>query len=195
MFDWNLAYLSGQTPWDTGQPSLELVSVINRELVLPGRAFDMGCGTGSDAVYLASRGFSVVAADCSSIALARARLRAAAAGVDVRFLEADLCDFSPEIEPVDFVFDRSCYEFARRFDLEGYLATLRRITRPGSKYLLLVRSAAAVRPDDGPPPVRTSEVIAELGVDFCFEWNDSFDLQYSHGSDSLRWSCLMTRRG
>ena len=56
----------------------------------PGRALDLACGGGRHAVWLAERGFSVDAVDISDVAIERLRARAAAAGLPVRALRADL---------------------------------------------------------------------------------------------------------
>ncbi|MFG1813318.1 SAM-dependent methyltransferase [Kribbella sp. NPDC049174] len=64
----------------------------------PGTALDAGCGEGAEAVWLASTGWQVTAADIAPSALARAAERAAAAGVSerVRLAEADLSVWSPD---------------------------------------------------------------------------------------------------
>ncbi|WP_328498698.1 class I SAM-dependent methyltransferase [Streptomyces sp. NBC_00414] len=64
----------------------------------PGRALDAGCGSGAEAIWLASRGWHVTAADISSEALARAAERAASSGASesLRWVEADLGVWSPD---------------------------------------------------------------------------------------------------
>ncbi len=57
-----------------------------------GAALDVACGAGRNALFLASAGFRVDAVDISGVALDRARAAAAARGLDVRFIEADLAD-------------------------------------------------------------------------------------------------------
>ncbi|UUN30522.1 bifunctional 2-polyprenyl-6-hydroxyphenol methylase/3-demethylubiquinol 3-O-methyltransferase UbiG [Streptomyces sp. FIT100] len=63
----------------------------------PGTALDAGCGGGAEAIWLASRGWHVTAADISSEALARAAERAATSGAAERlqWVEADLGIWSP----------------------------------------------------------------------------------------------------
>ncbi|MFB4278616.1 class I SAM-dependent methyltransferase [Nonomuraea sp. MTCD27] len=64
----------------------------------PGTALDAGCGGGAEAIWLASRGWQVTAADISSEALARAAERAAASGAGerLRWVEADLSVWTPD---------------------------------------------------------------------------------------------------
>src|SRR5262249_31139609 len=89
---WDERYRTGDTPWNTGRPSTELVRVVTEDQVAPCRAIDLGCGTGTHAVWLARQGFDVTGVDLSPAAVERARRQAEAAGVAVRFLAADLLD-------------------------------------------------------------------------------------------------------
>src|SRR5262245_57667157 len=101
--NWNQRYLEKQTPWDTNQPSSELQRVLQEYQIAPGRALDLGCGTGTNAVYLASRGFDVTGIDFAPTAIEAAKVRAASAGTNVRFLTGDafkLPDLGP---PFDFI--------------------------------------------------------------------------------------------
>jgi SAM-dependent methyltransferase len=86
-----LSYLLGITPW-SGQPLPPALSALveGPRALAPGTALDLGCGTGRHAVYLASRGWKVTGVDLVPRALAAARDRATAAGVDVQFLEGDV---------------------------------------------------------------------------------------------------------
>jgi len=74
----------------SGQPSTPLVSE-TREL-RPGRALDVGCGEGADAVWLAEHGWDVTALDVSRVALDRAADQAERVGVQVRWLHAGLVE-------------------------------------------------------------------------------------------------------
>jgi 2-polyprenyl-3-methyl-5-hydroxy-6-metoxy-1,4-benzoquinol methylase len=88
--------------WDAGleaeRPIAPAHPALDREsrALAPGTAFDAGCGEGAEAIWLASHGWAVTAADISPRALDVARERADAAGVDVDWVEADLSDWSPE---------------------------------------------------------------------------------------------------
>ena len=84
---WNARYASGEYAART-HPSALLAAWTDR---LPrGRALDVACGLGRNAIHLAARGYAVDAMDVSDVALAKARKRAGAAGVTVNWIEADL---------------------------------------------------------------------------------------------------------
>lgn len=194
--EWNQRYIDADTPWDSGLASPELARVLDEGLVPPGRAIELGCGTGVNAVYLAKHGFGVTAVDCAPLALQQARELARREGADVAFLEADVCDFGQDIEPFDFVFDRGCYHCARLVDLPGFLRTLSRITRPGSRYLLLAGNANEESEAGGPPRVHAHEIREELGELFTLDAIREFRFQDPGGVEGpLGWSCLLTRRG
>ncbi len=144
--DWNQHYVDGELPWDSGVPSKELIRVLDAGSIKPGRAAELGCGTGTNAIYLASRGFDVTGFDFSSAAVTAARQKAADAKAKVNFLEADLCRFTLDVPPFDFVFDRGCYHAARRIDQPGFIKTLKRLTRPGTRFLLLSGQRERKRP-------------------------------------------------
>lgn len=84
---WNARYASGEYIART-HPSELLARWIDR---LPrGRALDVACGAGRNAIFLASEGYRVEAMDISSVALERASRRAQEEGLEVRWIEADL---------------------------------------------------------------------------------------------------------
>ena len=92
---YDLLYRFG-APWD-GPPRADLVRLVESGAVTParlapGRAIDLGCGTGANVRYLAEHGFDVIGVDYSRVALGIARKRAADAGTaaSARFVEGDV---------------------------------------------------------------------------------------------------------
>jgi methyl halide transferase len=191
--DWNQRYVAGETPWDSGLVSKELIRVLDAENIAPCWSVELGCGTGTNSIYLASRGFDMTGLDCASAALRQAREKAAEAGANVRFLEADLCRLALDPEPFDFIFDRGCYHSVRRLDIAGFLKSLRRLSRPGTRYLLLAGNANEEGP--GPPRVHEHEIRSELESLFEIQFLREFRFEVTDPPEGfLAWSCLMTRR-
>jgi SAM-dependent methyltransferase len=91
------AYLLRLVVWQRPTPPSGLVALIEGgagadapEPLPAGRALELGCGTGVDAIYLAARGWDVTAVDITARALSIARRAAASAGVTPRFVRGDV---------------------------------------------------------------------------------------------------------
>ena len=195
--DWDVHYQSGNPPWETGQPSSELARVIAEEKIQPSRVIELGCGSGINAVWLAQQGFDVTAADFNRLAIDKARERAAAAGVPIRFILADVLDWKEDCQPFPFFFDRGCYHAVRSVDVQAYLRTLQRVTASGSTGLILTGNAREPRvPGQGPPVVSSEELYMEFEPAFEIvrlrEFR--FDTTPEKGMPAfLAWSCLLRR--
>jgi SAM-dependent methyltransferase len=86
-----LAYLLGVKPWDSGVPPPELVEHVEGPSRLPpGSALDLGCGTGTNVVYMARNGWEVTGVDFVRRAIKQARRKARAAGVSPRLIVGDV---------------------------------------------------------------------------------------------------------
>ena len=72
-------------------------------LLRPGTALELAVGSGTNAIWLASHGWRVTAVDWSPVALANARAAAAAAGVEIEWLERDLFTWRPPARQFDLV--------------------------------------------------------------------------------------------
>lgn len=98
---WEEFYAGRDQVW-SGRPNVVLVEEV--DALTPGTALDLGCGEGADAIWLASKGWQVVAADISQAALDRGAAHAEAAGVADRIVWARH-DFSRSIPdgPFDLV--------------------------------------------------------------------------------------------
>jgi SAM-dependent methyltransferase len=192
---WNERYRSGDTPWNTGRPDEELQRVLADEKILPCRAVELGCGTGTNAIWLAQQGFDVTAVDISPLAIERARERAPAAGPAVHFLVADVLEPLALSGPFAFFFDRGCYHVVRRVSVQRYLETVEQITAPGAFGLVLAGNAREPL-DPGPPVVSEEDLRAEWGRGFeilrLSEFR--FDAELPGGVRPLAWSCLLRRR-
>jgi SAM-dependent methyltransferase len=106
------AYRLGLTPWDTGVAPPELVALVEGpDALRPGRALDLGCGTGAHAVYLARNGWQTTGVDLVGHAISTARRRAVAAGVDPTLIEGDVTRLTHLGigDGYDLIFDFGCY--------------------------------------------------------------------------------------
>lgn len=198
--DWNESYRTSDLPWDTGQPSSELVRVIGEHSIAPCRVLEIGCGTGTNSVWLAQQGFAVVAIDMAPLAIRKAEERARAADVEVRFLVADVLELSdaagPDLEGgFELFFDRGCYHAVRQDAAQGYVRSVAGQLAPGGRGLVLAGNANAVD-EDGPPKVSEEEIRTELGAALDIVELREFRFDEAPGVPErfLGWSCLVRKR-
>jgi SAM-dependent methyltransferase len=143
-WSFDLRYLLGRPPWDTEVTPPEVVELIEGEGLAPGRALDLGCGTGTNCIYLARHGWEVVGVDFSILAICQARRKARRAGVDCQFYRGGVTDLAFLVDPFDLALDIGCLHSLPSEDWERYAAGVARLVRPGGLYLLY---AFAPRPD------------------------------------------------
>ena len=99
---WETKYCEGDRGAEDA-PTILLVETAN-ELV-PGRAIDLACGTGRNALYLAEKGWAVTAVDGSATAVEILQMRSAASGQEVEAKVADLTDpaFTLQADSFDLI--------------------------------------------------------------------------------------------
>ncbi len=193
---WDSSYRRDRMPgWDVGRPASELKAIVENGTIKPCRALVLGCGTGTNAVYLASKGFEVTGVDVAPTALVLAEQRATEANVSVLWLMADVVAL-PDIGTFDFIFDRGCYHHVQLYNAAGFVQSMDSRTAPGARFLLLAGNAN--EPTHGGPP-RVEET--QLVNNFAGTW-DFVSLQEirfesrdpNHKTGPWAWSALMRRR-
>jgi cyclopropane fatty-acyl-phospholipid synthase-like methyltransferase len=187
------AYAKGMKPWDSGEVSAELIRVLDAGL-LPGKTLlEIGCGTGTNAIELARRGYDVTAVDFVNQAVEMAREKIAAAKVNVKLKVADALkdDLGG---PYDVLFDRGVYHSLRKLDLKKFQQVLEKISRKGTRWLTLAGNAKEVT-EYGPPRVHEQEFRAELGG--LFNFLEVREFRFGTDKEDFRplgWSILMERK-
>ena len=98
--DWDARYAAVENLW-ASKPNRFLVAEVGD--LEPGRALDLACGEGQNAIWLATLGWEVTGVDFSEVAIAKARASAERQAIDVEFLCADLVEYEPERSAYDLV--------------------------------------------------------------------------------------------
>jgi SAM-dependent methyltransferase len=121
-------------PWDTGISPPELLEFI--ETHPPGRAIDLGCGTGTNAITLAKAGWQVTGIDFAPRAIKRARQKLKQAGISAQVQVNDATKLSGISGPFDLAFDLGCLHGIPKEAHGNYLDQLDRILASGGFWLL-----------------------------------------------------------
>lgn len=130
---YNYMYLTNP-PWDTGITPPELVRYI--EAYPPGRALDLGCGTGTNSIFMAQHGWEVVGVDFIQRAIRTARKKADQAGVKVNFYFDDVTRLKGITGPFDLILDIGCFHNLQDKEKINYFKNLERILGAGGSFLI-----------------------------------------------------------
>ncbi|WP_303774270.1 class I SAM-dependent methyltransferase [Anaerolinea thermophila] len=129
----NLWYLK-RPPWDTQVSPPELIAFIQTHP--PGRALDLGCGSGTNLLTLAKAGWQVAGVDLSLLAVWRARQRLRRAGMKGEVLSGSVIDLSRLSPSFNLILDIGCYHGLPQEDRERYRKNLLKFLAPAGTFLL-----------------------------------------------------------
>ena len=131
-FEWR--YWRGHTPWDTQITPPEVMDFLNE--ATPGRALDLGCGTGTNAITLAEFGWRVTGVDFSPKAIVAARKKAAKRQLSVEFHLGSVAELDGLAGPFDYALDIGCLFSLKYEDRRKYAAGLTRLLPADARYML-----------------------------------------------------------
>ncbi len=135
----NSFYL-GNPPWDSGITPPELQAFIQEKS--PGRALDLGCGTGTNLLTLAEAGWQVVGLEYAMIAVRRARRRLSVYGKRAQVHLGSVTELDYLHKPFDLILDIGCYHGLGEREKGEYHANLQRLLAPGGSFLLYAHMKA-----------------------------------------------------
>jgi SAM-dependent methyltransferase len=145
---------AGQPPWEIGKPQKMFVDVADR---ITGSVLDAGCGTGENALFLASRGQKVTGIDFLAEPIKQARQKAADRGLTATFLVLDALALKDLPEVFDSAIDSGLFHVFSDEDRRRYVAGLASVLKPGSRLFLLCFSDAEPG-EQGPRRVSRKEI-------------------------------------
>jgi SAM-dependent methyltransferase len=161
-FAFRWMYRTGRTPWDTGITPPEVVDLIEGlEALPPGRALDLGCGTGTNVRFLAEHGWEATGVDAEprAIDLARARV-AGVAGASVLLGDVTRLASLELSGPFDLVLDIGCFHSIARSRRDAYAGGVAVHTSPGSTLFIFAFGPRGLFPPVGLPPSEVTQRFA-----------------------------------
>ena len=131
-YDWAKSW--EDLPWAHDEPTVFLSEICRRRKA--GRALDIGCGAGTDSLFLAQQGWDVTSLDFMPKALEYTQQRARAAGVDVTPVEADIAEWEPPHQ-YDLVLDHGLLHNMDPIRYSAYRSTVLKSLAPNGEFVLL----------------------------------------------------------
>jgi cyclopropane fatty-acyl-phospholipid synthase-like methyltransferase len=167
-----LAYLVGFKPWDSGVPPPELVEVVEGQQALEsGRALDLGCGTGTNCIYLAEHGWDATGVDFVGKAVETARRKTVSSALKPRFVKGDVT----RLEALDLggrfdlLLDLGCYHSLAEEKRDDYASGVSAEAAPDATFLLF-GFVGKTRRWIGPPGLAEDEVAQRSKAGFDVVW-------------------------
>lgn len=186
MGDWEKKYLTDDRPWDLGEPEPELVRFVESGSLIPDASvLELGCGTGTDSIYLAKKGFHVVGVDFSPTAIERAKDRARRDHLvgSCEFYLKDVCDLSFLKNRFDFAYDKTCFDNLAPSERTAYVSNVKGVLGPVANFLLIVMA-------DGDDSISKEDLRCLFATEFRITSLEKTNLKHV-GHDHTAWKLLL----
>ena len=160
--------------------------------VTPNATLEIGAGTGTNAIWMAERGFDVLGVDVSPLAVEKARAKLEARALPCRFEALDFLAGTLPGGPFQFVFDRGCFHvFDEPDERQRFAQRVAATLAPGGLWLSLIGSTEGSAHEVGPPRRSAVEVI--LAIEPVLEIVELRSAEF-HDHNAKAWFCLSRRR-
>jgi SAM-dependent methyltransferase len=192
---WEDRYKTGSTPWDVGRPDFNLIDMALQWPIPGGPALEIGCGTGSNAVWLAEHSFEVTGTDVSEKAIQMARERAADTGVTCVFLVKDFLNAKVPGAPFSFAFDRGCFHsFDSDEERNRFSENVSLHLEKHGLWLSLIGSIDGGLRDIGPPQRSAEDIVTAVEPYFEILSLTSSHFDSDRPDPPRNWVCLSRKR-
>jgi len=196
---WEERYKTSTTtlPWDIGTTAPELTGTIPG-LDLPSKnVLEIGCGSGTNAIWLAQQGYDVTATEVAPTALELAGKKASEAKVRITFKLSDICEEAPiDQHSVGFVFDRGVFHVMPADKRSLFVDRVSATLMPGGYWLCMAGSSDELRPEgeQGPPQLSAAVIVNQVEPAFEIHRLERTTFTIPGGKKHLAWSALFRLR-
>ncbi len=195
--DWDSRFKDGDTPWEEDGPCPGLARIASEYLQPGSSLMEVGCGLGTNAIWLAQQGFSVTATDISSEAIQLARSRMPIKSPSLEFEVVNFIDDTID-QRYDVLFDKGClHSFNTDHGLEAFVEKASSILEPGSIWVSISGNADTLedldeRREFGFPRLSATKVVSL--VEPYFEVLEIRSSKFGLKNDFKSWECVFRRR-
>ena len=182
-----------ELPWNAGKADSDLVRTIESGTVALGRVVDLGAGPGHDAIYLATKGFQVLAVDIAPAAIELAKTNARLANVEskIEFKVQDILQVKPTPASMTLIHDRGCFHTLQPQDRGRYVDIVRQALAPNGTLLLKTFSD---KEPPGPGPYRFTRLELEQAFAPSFELTEFVDSIFEGPRKPKAYFCVLRPR-
>ncbi len=193
--EWDKRYDEDDRPWDSGLPDTALINLITSWPNTPGKVLDIGCGSGTNAIWLAEQGAEVTGLDISTSAIALAKQRQAKHGVDCRLLAEDFLACSLEADSFDLIFDRGCFHCISEENQQRYVEKAATCLKPNRLWLSLIGNKDQENDEEGPPRMSAAAICSLVEPSFeILSLKSALQTSTKLPLPIRFWHCLMRMR-
>jgi 2-polyprenyl-3-methyl-5-hydroxy-6-metoxy-1,4-benzoquinol methylase len=191
---WEERYDQKELPWDTGSPASCLMQLLSPWPKYKGKVLEVGCGTGTNSVWMAEQGFQVTGMDIAAGAVALSQQRAADKGVACTFIEADFFTYPIEEGQFSLLFDRGCFHGMDEEHRSLFTRRAAACLEPGGLWFSLIGNSDQITQEQGPPRLSAVQICASVEPAFEILRLESFLLDSKRPVPPRFWQCLMRVR-
>jgi 2-polyprenyl-3-methyl-5-hydroxy-6-metoxy-1,4-benzoquinol methylase len=178
------SFYEGAPPWDIGRPQKEFVQLEEAGEIV-GSVLDVGCGTGENALFLASQGHTVWGIDFSPIAIKNAQSKAERRKLNVNFLLWDALDLHNLGKAFDNIIDSGLFHVLSNTERLLFVTNLAAVLSPGGTYFMLCFSD--LEPGTyGPRRVTQAEIRGSFERPWRINYIKSAQKEARHHPDGIR---------
>ncbi len=182
-------------PWVHSKPDFNLVEMVQNWPISPCKTLELGCGTGTDAIWLAKQGFDITAIDVVDIPINLAKEQAIKENANCNFLVKDFLKEAIPGSPFDFVFDRGYFHsYKSHMQRKKLVITVSNYLSSGGFWLTLVGSTDSPPREEGPPMRSAKDIIDAAEPYFEIQLLKSSVFGSESEVPAKVWVCLMKKR-
>jgi len=191
---WDRRYQTGDLPWDTGEVDFHLKHIFKKYILKPCKVLELGCGTGTNALWLSKQGYKVTAIDFSPRAIQLAKEKAAKYKTRIKFIAGDALRTKMG-RGFGFAFDRGVFHTLHNKSTRTKLAkAVHAQLRKDGIWLSLIGSKDGPLLKVGPPRLKAQEIVEAVEPYFKIISLKASNFGTANAPGPACWECLMQKR-